>query len=440
MKHITIPAFVASALLCFTFTNAAEPLSRPSDAIPISPDPSSDPTIAKEISSVLDPLVERFANNRDAVGTAVAVSRNGKLIYARAIGYRDLSAAAPAEPTTLFSIASVSKPITAIAVVKLVQDRKLGLDDRFIDVLQLDPSANGNDEFDTRIRAVTIRHLLNHTGGWDRTASYDPLGTSNRVRVCEHLNIAHEELHPNHIVQYMLTKPLDFDPGTKFAYSNIGYCILGRVIEKVTGETYEDYVTNEVLKPLGIQQMKLRADNPYDNEATAYTHETKNGEPIHGSFVACDLRSWPNKVVESHGGWLASAVDLSRLLAAFDSPARMRILSPNAIKAMFSPPRGLPSVRDDGSPKPNFYGFGWDIWPAQNGFTAAHGGGACGMSAYISRSVSGFNWVVLTSTDAGFPTNTTSTSLIRDGDQALANLRINSRFDLFRIRYKTAFK
>ena len=132
-----IQSLVVISILGTALAEGAEPFVRPDAPAFLTPDPSTDPAIARDINRVLDPLFLEFAQERDAVGASVAVSRGGKLIYARSFGYRDLADQTPAEPTTLFSVASVSKTITAVAVTRLIQERKLSLDDRYVDVLDL---------------------------------------------------------------------------------------------------------------------------------------------------------------------------------------------------------------------------------------------------------------------------------------------------------------
>src|SRR5207302_1075124 len=112
-----------------------------------------------------------------------------------------------------------------------------------------DPDAH----FDERWKDVTISHLLHHRGGWDRDKSFDPMFHSGPI-------VRELKIDPpagaDAVVRYMLRRPLDFTPGARYVYCNFGYCLLGRVIEKVTGERYEDYVKKEVLAPLGIGRMR----------------------------------------------------------------------------------------------------------------------------------------------------------------------------------------
>ncbi|MBL7038705.1 MAG: beta-lactamase family protein [Pirellulaceae bacterium] len=220
--------------------------------LPDGPLPTRPPAEAHQLND-FDKTMLREMENRGAVGAVIAVTRFGKLVYARGFGYADLEKKEPVQPTSLFRIASMSKTITAVAVLQLVQRRKLGLDASVTDVLSLKPVLEAGREADPRMRQVTIRHLLNHCGGWDRDVSFDPMSWETREKAAKSAGVTADEVRPEHIVCYMLGQPLDFDPGTKYAYSNFGYCVLGRVIEQVSGEPYEQYVRKHVLAPLGIK-------------------------------------------------------------------------------------------------------------------------------------------------------------------------------------------
>ena len=104
-------------------------------------------------------------------------------------------------------------------------------------------------EIDPRLMQITVRHCLQHTGGWDRSKSGDPMGSRSIRTVARSLGIQ-PPVKPEQIIRHMMGKSLDFDPGTAHAYSNFGYCILGRVIEKVSGKKYGRFVLNDVLEPL----------------------------------------------------------------------------------------------------------------------------------------------------------------------------------------------
>ena len=133
---------------------------------------------------------------------------------------------------SLFRIASVSKPITAVAILQLVERGKLKLSDKIVDVLKMEPHLEEGAKLDERWKDVTIEHCLLHTGGWNRDKSYDPMFQAPRMAKSLEVELP---IEPAHVIRYMLGQPLDFDPGAQYAYSNFGYCLLGRVIEKVIG-------------------------------------------------------------------------------------------------------------------------------------------------------------------------------------------------------------
>src|SRR5208337_974116 len=114
---------------------------------------------------------------------------------------------------------------------------------------------------DERIRMVTVRQLLHHTGGWDTSKSGD--AEMMATEIAKALSVA-DPSNCADWIRYKLTKPLDFTPDSKSSYSNVGYCVLGRVIEKVSGKKYYDYVRDEVLAPMQIKGI-----------ATAYTLESQ---------------------------------------------------------------------------------------------------------------------------------------------------------------------
>src|SRR6185503_12295802 len=185
-------------------------------------------------------------------GGAVAVVRDGKLIYARGFGYADVENKTPVEPDALFRIASVSKLITSAAVMTLIEEGKLKLDDRVAPLIaDLTPAPGAT--IDPRWEQITIRQLLDHTGGWDRDkpGGFDPMFVSAIAAAAVG---APAPASAETIIRYMKGKPLDFDPGAKFVYSNFGYCILGRVIERLGGMKYAEFVRTRVLQPVAASR------------------------------------------------------------------------------------------------------------------------------------------------------------------------------------------
>ena len=167
-----------------------------------------------------DKLLVSFMKENKVPGAALAVVRNGKLVVRRGYGFADRERKEPVEPDSLFRIASVSKPITAVAILKLAEDGKLHLDDKVAAILGLAPK-------DPRFSDITVHQLLRHQAGFDRGASFDPMFRS--VRIAKDLGVP-PPAKPEHSIRYMERRPLDVDPGARYAYSNSGYCLLGRVV------------------------------------------------------------------------------------------------------------------------------------------------------------------------------------------------------------------
>ena len=197
-------------------------------------------------------------------------------------------------------------------------------------------------------------------------------------------------------------KPLDFDPGTRYVYSNFGYCLLGRVIEKVTGKSYEDFVRTSILAPLKIRDMhigKTLEDGRRKNEVKYYAKGS--GASVFGGNAGKKVRfpygAWHLEAMDSHGGWVSSAVDLVRFAAAFDDPARSPILKQATIQTMFERPKGPSAYEKNGRPKAAYYACGWLVRPV--GFFGKsnnwHNGALSGTSTILVRRYDGLNWAVL---------------------------------------------
>ena len=208
------------------------------------------------IDQAFDREMEAFMQARNIPGGALAVVKDRRLVYARGYGWADREKMIPVQPASLFRIASVSKPITAVAVLKLIEEGRLSLDTRALPLLGLTPLIASFRDPEPRLRQITIRHLLQHTGGWDRDKSFDPMFRPEQIAQAAH---SPSPATAEQIIRYMLSMPLAFDPGTRHAYSNFGYCVLGRVIEKVTGGPYEKFVREKILAPAGITDMRIGA-------------------------------------------------------------------------------------------------------------------------------------------------------------------------------------
>jgi CubicO group peptidase (beta-lactamase class C family) len=347
-----------------------------------------------------DAVMTTFVPEQQVPGAVLAVTKDRRLVYARGFGWADRQRQQAVQPTALFRIASVSKPITAVAVLQLVARHQLTLDAKVWEVLKLSEPA------DARWKQVTIVHLLQHTGGWDRDQSFDPMFRS--VRIAQTLNVS-PPADPHHIIHYMLGRPLDFDPGSRYARSNFGYCLLGRVIERVTGVAYERYVQREVLAPLGVHRMRLGKTLPAErvaDEVVYYDAQDRTRPAVVGSigaWVPLPYGAWALEALDAPAGWIASAVDLGRFAAAFDIPAACPILRPESIATMFARPAGPAGYEADGRPKAVYYGCGWQVRPIgpQGDADIWHFGRLDGTSAFLMRRYDGKNCAGLFNTSDG---------------------------------------
>lgn len=355
--------------------------------------------IAHEELAPFDKMMQGIMKKHRIPGAAVAVTDQGKLLFAKGYGYSDIAKKELAKPTSLFRIASISKPITAVAILQLVEQKKLSLDDRVFDVLDFqDEIKKAGEEFDPRQREITIGHLLEHRGGWDRGQSFDAMFQS--VRFSKQFNVP-APAKPDVIIRAMLRQKLDFSPGERYVYSNYGYCLLGRVIEKLTGQGYEDYVKKHVLAPLGIREMRVgRTHWEHRSKGEVRYYHPDTGESVFqadlGKTVPWPYGGWYLEAMDSHGAWIASAVDLARFAAAFNDPKNCKILSAESIQRMHARPPGLAGHEDNGDPKETYYSLGWMNRVQGDGqIHHWHTGSLAGTATLLIRRQDGRNFVAL---------------------------------------------
>ncbi len=333
-------------------------------------------TLPPELQA-LDLVVHSILRQTGAPGAAMAVARDGRLVFARGYGYADRASGDHVQPTALFRIASVSKPVTAAAVLRLVDEGRLSLDDRMLDLIARPPVGTS---FDPRIRDVTVGDLLYHAGGWDRQQSgFDPMLAPGRI------SAAMRERPPisvETIIRYMLERRLDFYPGTRQAYSNFGYAVLGRIIEAATGERYEDYVRRAVLEPSGAVRMRLaRSLLRHRAEAEVRYHDDRRVRTVFPGTedtVPVPYGGFSIEAMDAHGGWLASAPDLLRFLTAIDlNPTRPDLLKAETVQAMTSP-------HETANPDSEYYAMGWVVDRGKDGPAWYHRGDLPGTTALLA--------------------------------------------------------
>ncbi len=326
-------------------------------------------------------------------GAAIAIVRDGRLVLARGYGLANVENEEPVEPDSLFRIASISKPITAVATLQLVEEGLLDLDERVFEILgEFEPPEGAS--IDPRLDEITVRHLLQHSGGWDRDQSYDPMFIAGRIE--RELGVP-KPVTCREVIRFMLGQPLDFDPGTRFAYSNFGYCLLGRVIEEKTGRSYEEYVSGRALEPLGIIRMTIGGTLPGERTEGEVTYYDFPGQELAYSVMpgTPERVPWPDggfylQGQDSAGGWIASVIDLVRFITSIDGSRPPLALNPTTVQTMVSRP-DLPLWEDSAY----YYGMGLLVRPVNSDGNWWHDGSLSGTISHLVRTHDGFAWAVL---------------------------------------------
>ncbi len=336
--------------------------------------------------SYLEKRINRFLRRENLVGASVAVAKDGELIYAKGFGYADKENEMVVEPYNLFRVASVSKLITAAGIMKLCEQGVLHLDDKVF-------GAEGvlNDSIylnyrDKKVENITILQLLNHSGGWT-TRWGDQMFMPTIIASNLNKTLPVDE---SDIIRFALKKRLHFVPGEASYYSNMGFMILGQVIEKISQMSYEDYIQTNILYPLGIFDMQLGGS--YLRERAAL--EVKYYEPEETFFVD-DYRGSGEQVLRSYGGndmhtlgaaggWIASSTDLMKFMLAIDGFSTVPdILSETNIRRMVEPVI------------PGYSPLGWRRIERDGWYRT---GTLAGTSALMVRKDDGISYVVLVNT------------------------------------------
>ena len=324
----------------------------------------------------LDAAMTTLLGRYGLPGGALGIARAGRLVYAKGFGFANKEHGTQVRPESLFRIASVSKPITAATILRLVEMGRMTLDEPALGLLGDDYLAGG--VADARFMKITVRHLLQHAGGWDKARSGDPLFSS--AQIARAMGVA-APADTRTTIRYVLQRALDFEPGSRFSYCNFGYCILGRIIEAVTRQSYADAVRSLVLRPSGISRMALGdATSARPGEVSYY----QPGESTYGSFSLATN--------DANGGWVASVADLLRFTVRLDETAAQPLLKPATLQAVYTSV-APGSVGLTGA----YHGLGWYVNPKGQGGRPNlwYIGGLPGTKSILTRLGDGFDWVVL---------------------------------------------
>lgn len=235
---------------------------------------------AQNQTQQFDDIVSQYYSNADAPGATILVAKNGKTIYRKAVGKSSLELDVDMVPENIFMLASITKQFTAVSILMLEEQGKLSLQD---------PITKFIPDYPTNGKTITVHHLLNHTSG---IKSYTGIG--NLVEV------ARDDKTLDELIDYFKNEPMDFNPGEEFRYNNSGYILLGKIIEVLSGDTYENFIENKIFKRLGM------TSSSYGNNRELVKNRVEGYEENENGFVNA---SYLSMTLPHAAGSLTSTVD-----------------------------------------------------------------------------------------------------------------------------------
>jgi CubicO group peptidase (beta-lactamase class C family) len=282
-------------------------------------------------------------------GVSIAVMKDGKLVRARGYGFANLELSVPAAPETVYQSGSLGKQFTAMAVMMLVEEGKLALDD---------PIARFIPDAPPAWQSMRVRHLLTHTSGMgDYTEKID----------------LRKDVSEDELVKFAEAQPLEFAPGEKWSYSNSAYMVLGHVIRKASGQFYGDLLRDRVFRPLGMETRVISEADLVPNRAAGY--RLVDGVLKNQEWVA------PSINTTADGALYFTVLDLAKWDAALYTE---KLVKQASLAQIWTPVR-----LNDGSvyrdKEGSGYGFGWDIATRSGHRVVEHGGSWQGFQSYIFR-------------------------------------------------------
>jgi CubicO group peptidase (beta-lactamase class C family) len=306
------------------------------------------PAVSVNVSNRVSDYVQSEMQRQHIPGLALLVSRGGKIVQAEGFGLANVELQVPVKPATVFQSGSVGKQFTATAVMMLVEEAKVGLDD---------PLTKYFPDAPATWKEVTVRELLSHTAGFgDYPEKFDfrkDWTEDEELKLVESISLA-------------------YPPGTKWDYSNLGYLTLGILIHRVTGEFYGDFLQQRIFHPLDMQTTRIISEaDIVPNRAAGY--RLVKGELKNQEWVA------PMINTTADGSLYFSILDLAKWDAALYTE---KLLKHSSLDQMWTPAK-----LKNGEPNKQGYGFGWSINDRHGHHVISHDGAWQGFKSSIARYV-----------------------------------------------------
>ena len=331
-----------------------------------SPIQSSRDETATALDAILSPLADA-----NSPGLAVLIRKDGRTLFERGYGARELRSFSKIDPQTNFRLASCSKQFTAVSIMLLVHDGKLRYDDKLTDVFA---------DFPAYGKTITIRNLLNHTSG---LPDYEDLMAAAEKRKDVALWSAEHQIQDAEVLELLRRETAGkFAPGTQWSYSNSGYVVLGLVVAKISGKPFREFLRERIFTPLKMSGTLAYQRGQNEVEQRAYGH-SKEGN----TWKETDQS--PTSATLGDGGIYSSLSDLAKWDEALEQHTLLTeqemqpALTPAKLSTSAQPKWPANSDRAEGAPVA--YGFGWFLDPYRNHPRMWHYGDTLGFHTYIQR-------------------------------------------------------
>jgi CubicO group peptidase (beta-lactamase class C family) len=327
----------------------------------------------------------------DAPGLAVLVQKNGRILFRKGYGVRDLRTNTKIDPPTNFRLASFTKQFTAMAIMLLVHDKKLRYDETLVEIFP---------DFPAYGKTITIRNLLNHTGG---LPDYEDLMAAAETSRNSRIWTPERQIHDAEVLSMLEAESQGkFPPGTSWSYSNSGYVVLGLVVAKASGQSYGDFLRARIFAPLRLDHTIVyqKGKNEVANRAFGHSQALSGHGPETPLFQETDQS--PTSATLGDGGIYSNLEDLAK----WDDALRNHtLLSAEEMKPALVPRRlanGQPTLwpveaNDDNlhPGKPVSYGFGWFLDPYRGHPRMWHTGSTMGFRTVIERLTADYLTIII---------------------------------------------
>jgi CubicO group peptidase (beta-lactamase class C family) len=348
-NQVILSAMLLGALLA----TACRPVTAPPAA--------SAPELDAATSAKVDGLVEAQMKELGVPGVAVGIVKDGSLVYAKGFGVTKRNGGAPVTPSTIFQLSSIAKTFTSTAILQLVEQGKVDLDAPVTKYLPYFALADGREG------EITVRHLLTHTSGLPDTSWTD---------MSPYLEARDDEMALEDQVRSARKVSLLFDPGTQFEYTSFGYDVLGDIVAKVSGQPFEEYVTEQMFVPLGMNHSTLLLSD-VDPKALAMPHVPGGDGQVVTSDIFPYTRSFaPDSTLYSNVEDMAAYAITTMRHGAAGQPA---VLAPESYDAAWTSYSQAPFP-----PPETNYGFGWQIGEHAGEQVVGHSGIDIGYNSFLA--------------------------------------------------------